>query len=267
MIPIAVQAITYRYPAGAGVEAVSFAATSGERFGIVGPNAAGKTTLLRLLSKVLVPQQGEIRIGSRALVTLDRVALARQLAVLPQHFEVAFPFTVGEVVLMGRYPHTAGAWTAHDRAVARGAMDAVGIAALADRRIPELSGGERQLVSLARALAQEPGILLLDEPTAHLDIRHQQTLLAALEGAGRARTVLLVSHDLTLAAAICDRLLLLAQGRVVACGPPKEVMTSDLLERAYGCPVTIAWTPAGTPHVVVPPALPTGMSASSCPRM
>ena len=146
-------------------------------------------------------------------------------------------------------------------------MVRVGIAALAGRRIPELSGGERQLVSLARVLAQEPQMLLLDEPTAHLDIRHQQALLAALDDPARARTVLLVSHDLTLAAAICDRLLLLARGRVVACGPPKEVMTADLLERVYGCPVTITWTPAGTPHVVVPPALPSSVSASSCPRM
>ena len=254
MNPIAVRNVTYRYRSGTGIEAVSFSVGPGERLGIVGPNTAGKSTLIRLLSKVLQPQQGQILIGGQDLATMGRMALARQVAVLPQEFQVAFPFRAGEVVLMGRYPHAGGAWRAHDRAVAWAAMDAVGIGALADRRVDELSGGERQLVSLARALAQEPAILLLDEPTAHLDIRHQRTILATLDGARGVRTIVLVSHDLNLASEYCDRLLLLAQGCILACGPPEEVMTPDILERAYGCAVEIERAASGKPRLRTPAA-------------
>jgi iron complex transport system ATP-binding protein len=147
---------------------------------------------------------------------------------------------------MGRYPHTAGgAWSARDHDVARMAMETAGIAALADRRVDELSGGERQLVSLARALSQEPSLLLLDEPTAHLDLRHQREMVETVFAAStdRGRTTILVSHDLNLAAEHCDRLLLLADGMVQAYGIPKEVMTPHQLDRAYGCAVEIEVDP------------------------
>jgi iron complex transport system ATP-binding protein len=256
---IQAQDVSFQYRAGRGLEGVSFAVRPGELVGVVGPNTAGKSTLLRLLSKVLTPQRGLIRIGDRDLAMMGRLAVARQVAVVPQEFQVAFPFRVGEVVLMGRYPHTGGAaWGPRDRRVAWGAMDTMGIAGLADRPFDELSGGERQLVSIARALAQEPSILLLDEPTAHLDLRHQRVVLEtvlARKSEGE-RTTLLVSHDLNLAAERCDRLLLLAEGRVRAFGTPREVMTPDTLERAYGCIVTVEHDPAtgrprlrnGVPH-------------------
>jgi iron complex transport system ATP-binding protein len=239
--------VGYRYRTGEAVRGVSFDVAPGELFGIVGPNSAGKSTLLRLLSKVLVPDRGTIRVLGRDLATLSRVALARTLAVVPQDFHVAFPFTVRDVVLMGRYPHAAGGgWAGpRDLAVAEGAMDATGVAALADRRMDELSGGERQLVSVARALAQEPAVLLLDEPTAHLDLKHQALVLDILLGRPGAtrRTSVLISHDLNLAAEHCDRLLLLAGGSVQSLGAPDEVITPEHLGGAYGCAVSVERDP------------------------
>lgn len=237
-----VRAVTFRYRSGKGLGAVSFNVSAGERVGVVGPNTAGKSTLLRLLSKVLKPQLGAVLIHGRDLSAVGRLALAREVAVVPQDFQVAFPFSVNEVVLMGRYPHaTGGAWGARDRALAQAAMEATGIAGLANRRVDELSGGERQLVSLARALAQEPSVLLLDEPTAHLDLRHQRDMVEIIFAArtDRARTTIMVSHDLNLAAEHCDRLLLLADGAVQAFGAPEEVVSPHQLEQAYGCPVEI----------------------------
>lgn len=241
-----VREVTFRYRSGKGLVGVSFSVAPGERVGVVGPNTAGKSTLLRLLSKVLAPHRGAVLIHGRDVSRVGRLALAREVAVVPQDFHVAFPFSVGDVVLMGRYPHaTSGAWGAHDRAVAREAMETVGIADLADRRVDEVSGGERQLVSLARALAQEPSVLLLDEPTAHLDLRHQRDVVETVfaRTGDRARTMVLVSHDLNLAAEHCDRLLLLADGTVQAFGTPKEVITPQQLEQAYGCPVDIDLDP------------------------
>ncbi len=196
---------------------------------------------------------------------LSRLALARSLAVVPQDFQVAFPFSAREVVLMGRYPHTGGgAWGGpRDVAIAEAAMEAAGIAGLSGRRMDELSGGERQLVSVARALAQEPAVLLLDEPTAHLDLRHQglvRDILLTRGGAVR-RTILLISHDLNQAAEHCDRLLLLAAGRVQALGAPDEVMTPEHLEPAYGCAVQVDRDPvSGRPRVRG--SLPQGTRAS-----
>lgn len=237
-----VREVTFRYRSGTGLAGVSFSAAPGERLGVVGPNTAGKSTLLRVLSKVLVPQHGTVLVHGRDIATVGRLSLAREVAVVPQDFHVAFPFSVCEVVLMGRYPHaTGGAWSPRDRATAQQAMETVGLADLADRRVDELSGGERQLVSLARALAQEPSVLLLDEPTAHLDLRHQRDVVETVfcRAAGRVRTTILVSHDLNLAAEHCDRLLLLAGGRPQALGTPKEVITPEQLAQAYGCPVEV----------------------------
>jgi iron complex transport system ATP-binding protein len=245
--------ITFRYRSGKGLVGVSFSAAPGERLGVVGPNTAGKSTLLRLLSKVVSPQGGAVLVHGRDVATVGRLALAREVAVVPQDFHVAFPFSVSEVVLMGRYPHApGGAWGARDHAAARAAMETVGIADLAARRVDEISGGERQLVSLARALAQEPSVLLLDEPTAHLDLRHQRDVVETIFSSprDRVRTTILVSHDLNLAAEHCDRLLLLADGRVQAFGTPKEVMTPQQLEQAYGCSVEIEADPvSGRPRL------------------
>ena len=254
MTSVEVQGVTFRYRTGKGVEDVTFRAGPAELLGIVGPNSAGKSTLLRLLSKVVAPARGRILIDGRAIAGLSRVSLAQRVAVVPQEFQVAFPFRVAEVVLMGRYPHGAGGgWgSARDHAVAQAVMEATGILDLAMRRMDELSGGERQLVSVARALAQEPAVLLLDEPTAHLDLRHEQRVLEILLTHHRKQmgTTILVSHDLNLAAEHCDRVLLLARGRIAALGRPEEVMTTAHLESAYGCSVEVERHPvSGRPRV------------------
>jgi iron complex transport system ATP-binding protein len=248
------QGVTFSYRSGQGLAGVSFAVDRGEILGIVGPNSAGKSTLLRLLSKVVLPQQGRIRIEGCDVTGLSRLELARRMAVIPQTFEVAFPFRVAEIVWMGRYPHGAARsrTNARDQAAVQAALEATGLAALAARRMDELSGGERQLVSIAKALAQEPSVLLLDEPTAHLDLRHQRVVVEVLFRLRRERqgTSILVSHDLNLAAEYCDRLLLLGQGRVLSLGPPEEVITPEYLEPAYGCPVTVDRHPvSGRPRV------------------
>jgi iron complex transport system ATP-binding protein len=232
---------------------LSFAVERGELFGVIGPNSAGKTSLLRLVTRVLVPQRGEIRLDGRPVRELAAAALAREVAVVPQDAPRPFPFTVEQLVLMGRYPHGPGRFfeDAADRAAARAAMAATETTALAGVPLEHLSGGERQRALLARALAQEPRLLVLDEPTAHLDLRHQAETAALLRHLNRERgvTVLLVSHDLNLAAEICDRLMLLSGGEIARVGAPGEVLEPGLLEAVFGCRVTVDKAASGRPSV------------------
>jgi iron complex transport system ATP-binding protein len=182
--------------------------------------------------------------------------LARDVAVVPQGLPAAFPFTIEEHVLMGRYPHGPGRYfeSDADRVVARDAMAATGVLELAALPLEELSGGERQRAVLARALAQEPRLLVLDEPTAHLDLRHQAEVVGLLRRVNRERamTVILVAHDLSLAAEVCDRLLLMACGTIARLGPPEHVLEEDVLRAVYGCDVIVDKAPGGkTPRVQV----------------
>jgi iron complex transport system ATP-binding protein len=242
--------VSFAYPASAESRARPFALANvsveiapGEIVGVIGPNSSGKTTLIRLLTRVLEPASGEIRLDGVPVRGLSRTELARRVAVVPQGVLPEFPFTVGELVLMGRYPHDPGRYfeSPRDRSVAREAMEATGVLELADLPLEHLSGGERQRAVIARALAQEPRLLVLDEPTAHLDLRYQVEAAALLRRLNRVRgtTVLLVSHDLNLAAEVCDRLLLLRQGRVAATGAPEAVLDETLLASVFGCAVVV----------------------------
>jgi iron complex transport system ATP-binding protein len=225
----------------------------GEMVGLAGPNGSGKTTLLRVASGVLPAGAGAVRVRGRSTASFPRRELARELAVVPQDAHVAFPFRAGEVVLMGRSPYLGplGFETGADLRLAEEAMARVGIASLAERSILELSGGERQLVLVARALAQDARVLLLDEPTAHLDLRHKIVVLDLVREYVRSgRSALVVSHDLTLAARSCDRIALLREGALVATGTPADVITPQNLGTAFGIDADVLVAPDGAPLVV-----------------
>jgi iron complex transport system ATP-binding protein len=225
----------------------------GEIVTLAGANGAGKTTLLRAASRVLAPWRGSIHVDGRDVAGLSRRRLAQQMAVVPQDAAVSFPFRVEEVVLMGRSPHLGvfGFEDAADVEKAAAAMETVGISHLAHRSLLELSGGERQLVLVARAIAQEARLLLLDEPTAHLDLRHRVDVLSVVEGfVAGGGSALVVSHDLTLAARRSHRVALLVDGRILASGPPAEVLTPAALRSAFGVEAEVLHDTTGAPVVV-----------------
>lgn len=231
----------------------SFSVARGEVVALLGQNGAGKTSLIRAATRHVRPSRGEVRLDGRAVGSLSRRALARRLATVPQDVHVPFQFLAGEVVLMGRMPRQGwfGFESATDLAIAQGAMAEVGVAHLADRPIDALSGGERQLVLFARALAQEPEWLLLDEPTAFLDLRHRIDVLRVVRSfAERGGGALVVSHDIGLAARICDRIVVLAEGRVLADGTPRDVLTPALIKAGFGMEAHILDAPDGRPVVV-----------------
>jgi iron complex transport system ATP-binding protein len=234
-------------------DGLSFTVDTGEILGVIGPNSAGKTSLLRLLTRVLTPSRGEILVGGRRVADLAHWELARQVAVVPQEAPRPFPYTVEQLVLMGRYPHAPRRYfeSREDAAAARAAMEATGTLALAPLPLEQLSGGERQRALLARALAQEPRLLVLDEPTSHLDLRYQAETAELLRRLNRegAVTILLVSHDLNLAAELCDRLLLLHEGRIARLGTPGEVLEPSALEQVFACRVVVDKSASGRPTV------------------
>jgi iron complex transport system ATP-binding protein len=216
----------------------------GELVALLGPNGSGKTTLLRVLSGQLRPDSGEALLEGRPLASWGRQALARRVAVLPQQLELRAGFRVAELVEMGRAPHATrlfGSTADDERAVRRALLDAEALD-LAHRFPDELSGGERQRVLVAMALAQEPELLLLDEPTLHLDLAHQVSLLATIRrlATQRGMAVLAVLHDLNLAAAFAPRVAVLSDGRVAADGRPAQVLTPALAKRVFGVVVTEA---------------------------
>ena len=244
---------------GFAIRRLTFSVEAGEIFGIIGPNASGKTTLIRLLSKVLNPARGEILLAGEPLSRLSRAAAARRVAVVPQDVPAGFPHTVEDLVLMGRFAHAPGRFfeSDDDRREARDAMAATDVLELRGEPLPHLSGGERQRVMLARALCQRAPLLVLDEPTAHLDLKHQAECVGLLRRLNRdaGLTVVLVSHDLSLAGEVCGRLLLLRAGSAASLGPAASVLDEATLESVYGCPVVVDKHPASrrpTVHVVWP---------------
>jgi iron complex transport system ATP-binding protein len=250
--------VGYPLPGGGRREVlrgVDLVLARGELVALLGTNGSGKTTLLRTFSGALAPDRGSVHFDGRSVGDWRRNELARRVAVLPQQLELPLGFRVAELVAMGRAPHARRlfASTADDeRAIARALLDA-DAADLADRPAEELSGGERQRLLVAMALAQEPDLLLLDEPTLHLDLAHQVALLGAIRRLRdqRGLTVLAVLHDLNLAAAFAPRVAILDEGRVVADGPPGEVLSIDLVRRVFGVRVDEAHTPDGHRHLAL----------------
>ncbi|PKZ67247.1 heme ABC transporter ATP-binding protein [Gordonia terrae] len=222
------------------VRGVSLDVGPGELVALVGPNGCGKSTLLSALSGTRAPQRGHIEVDGRDVTSTSMRELARHRSLVTQLNRVDTPFTVAQVVAMGRYPWLRTPRAANSPAVIADAMDLCELGAIADRPFGQLSGGQQARVSLARALAQDTPVMMLDEPTAALDIHHQEQVLDILRvhrDAGNA--VLLVVHDLTLAAAYADRVAVMKDGRLLAIGPTSEVMTVDLLSRTYDHPVEV----------------------------
>lgn len=251
---IDVRAISFRYRETWVLRDVSFQIARGEFVGIIGPNGSGKTTLLKILSHLLSPQEGEVLLGRVPLGGLKRSEVARKMAVVPQETHLLFPFKAMEIVLMGRSPYLGHRLFEgqKDLEVVERAMAWTGTLPLSERAMDELSGGERKRVTIARALAQEPEIILLDEPTANLDIHHQLDFLNLLLTLNQEQgmTILMATHDMNLAAEFCDRLILLKEGRLHKSGTPGEVITKEEIEGVYGCEVWVDQNPvSGMPRI------------------
>jgi iron complex transport system ATP-binding protein len=246
----------YRASAPLVVDDVSLAIAPGDLVGILGPNGSGKTTLLKMLSGTLTPSAGGIQFERRPLASWSRRELARRIALVPQETHAPFDFTVLDIVLMGRFPHlgTFALEGPADLAIARRALTSTGTSAFEARPFATLSGGEKQRVVIASALAQSPELLLLDEPSASLDLGHQldvQLLLAALNRDERV-TMVLSTHDLNLAAALCRHLILLRDGRVIAQGPTEDVLTPETVRALYGVDADVHRHPIAG-HLTVTP--------------
>jgi len=235
---LAARALSAGYGRSDVLQGLDLECRAGERVALVGPNGAGKTTLLRCLAGLLRPRAGEVLLDGVAVAGLDARTRARRIAVVPQTFTTPFAFTVQEIVALGRtaYVGPFGGLSREDRRAIAGALDQAECGPLADRPFAELSGGERQRAVLAMALAQEADVLLLDEPTVHLDPVHQRAMLARLGRITRegVKICVAVLHDLNLAAALCDRIVVVDQGRIVADGTPTAVFTQGLIDRVFG---------------------------------
>ena len=228
---------------------ISLSVQPGEMVGILGPNGSGKTTLLKILSMVLDGKDGEVNLNGKEIRSYGRRTLSRLLAVVPQESQVSFPYTVAEIVLMGRANYL-GAFSLEskkDLEVATESMRMTETLAFADSYLHELSGGEKQRVIIARALAQEPSALLLDEPSTFLDIRHQFQIHDLVQRLNRERglTVLCALHDLNLASLFFPRIVILHEGKIYRDGPPTEVLTEETIQEVYGIKVRVQWDASG----------------------
>ncbi len=240
------------------VDDLSFNISPGTFYGIIGPNGAGKSTLFKAVSGVLKPWNGSIKLKGKDIYRMHRRELASTVAAVPQFQEAFFPFRVKEFVQMGRYPKRGrfGMFQSSDHKIVDEALKSMRLETLIHKRIDELSGGELQRVHISQALAQEPEILMLDEPTSHLDIGHQTIVLNLIKRKclSDGIPVLMIAHDLNLAAAYCDRLLLLKNGRVFAEGTPSEVLTKRNIESVYDTSVEIITEESlSYPHIFINP--------------
>jgi len=251
---LGIEGVSFQYGEKRVLRDINLKVRKGEFWGILGPNGSGKTTLMNLIDGMIPPREGVIKIGGKPVGAIKRKELARLIAVVPQDASLVFPLTVEEVVLMGRTPHL-GRFefeAKNDLDIARVAMEATDILPLAARLMQSLSGGERQRVLIARALAQQPQVLLLDEPTSSLDIAHQisafDMLRSLVENAGL--TVLAATHDMNLASLYCDRIALLHKGNFYSQGTPEEALTEKSIKEVYGVNVVVDRHPiTGLPRI------------------
>ena len=247
--------LTVHYPHAPtpALDSVTMLVPRGTFYAVLGPNGSGKSTLLRALLGMVPYAAGQAQVSGQLVGDWDRRALAREVGVVTQSESVAFPITVRELVAMGRYPYLGAlqSETPADREAISEAMRVCDIEDLAQRFLSTLSGGEIQRTRVARAFAQEPNVLVLDEPTASLDVRHEMEILELLKAsANRGMTIFLITHHLDLAARYADRMLLLDRGKVAAEGTPREVLQEETLQRVYGWPISVSDDPAtGVPRV------------------
>ncbi len=222
------------------LEQINLKASEGEVVGVIGPNGSGKTTLLKAITKVLEPISGTVHINGTNVDEMQSKEIAKKVAVVSQVISINFEFTVEDIVLMGRTPYIKGSETVEDINIVRDAMEKTNTLFLKDRLITQLSGGELQRVIIARAFAQNPKVLLLDEPTSHLDITNQIDILNLVKHASRkGMVVVAVIHDLNLAAYYCDKICLLQDGELISVGTPYQVLTPHNIERAFNIPVEV----------------------------
>jgi len=253
---ISTENIKFSYAAKTVMEDVSFSIDKAQMVAVIGPNGSGKTTLLKIINGTLFPDTGRMIIDDKETSRWSRKEIARKVAIVPQESAVAFPFYAEEIVIMGRFPHL-GNYRFEDKKdyrIVHEAMEKTDTLAFAARRFDELSSGERQRVLIARALAQEPKVLLLDESTVFLDLKHQAQFLALLRqlNAARQLTVIFVTHDINLAAQHADRIILLYSGKIYAIGKAAEVITAANIEEVYDVSVGIDSNPYdGSPRVTL----------------
>jgi iron complex transport system ATP-binding protein len=253
---IRLESAVFRYREREIFSGLNLSLEEGEILGLIGPNSSGKTTLLKLMDGLLRPQGGKVLLEGKDLNRISRSQIARTIGVVPQSMEVPFSFTVGEIVLMGRAAHLSrfGWEKKKDLNLAREAIALTGVAGLEDRPFWELSAGEQQRILIARALAQEPKVILLDEPTSHLDINHQIEINELIRRLNQEKslTVLHISHDLNLAAEYCHRIVLLHQGSVFSVGKPSDVITEENIRQVYDATVAVDKNPlSGAPRVML----------------
>jgi iron complex transport system ATP-binding protein len=255
MVVLTIDGIDCSYGSVNVLKSINFVVKSGDFLGILGPNGSGKTTLLRSISRVLQPKRGLILIDEKDIYGMKSVDVAKQLAVVPQSTPVTFDFTALEVVLMGRNPHMPRfkMESKEDLAIARKSMELTRTWEFADRSVTELSGGERQRVIIARALTQEPRILLLDEPTTHLDICNQLEIMDLIKNLCETKKLLIIAvfHDFNLAARYCDSIILLNEGRIVAVGKSNDTLTSENVKKVFNVDTIVKKHPiTGYLHVI-----------------
>jgi len=254
MSTLSAQGVVFRYSTDFVLKKMDLSIQEKSFLGLIGPNGSGKTTLLQILSGLLVPESGEVTLDNIPIKTLSARELARELAVISSEQYFEFPFPVEEIVSMGRFPHLGRFQKlgSSDRKIVNEALELTEVLHLRDRPISHLSSGERQRVLIARAIAQKPSILILDEPNAHLDINHQISIFRLLKQlrTQQSMSVVVVLHDLTATAAFCRTVALLSEGRLIKIGTPKEVITTETIRKVYKADVEVHASPlSGFPQI------------------